>query len=791
MLRNALSRLKKNKLRAGGFIALVIFTLWYVSALPDPLFRDPYSTIIDDSEGRLLSAAIATDGQWRFPAEDEIPNKFKTAIVAFEDKRFWGHPGFDISALIRAIKQNIQGGKIISGGSTITMQVVRLSKKKQSRNIFNKAVEIVLATRLELKYSKDEILNLYAAHAPFGGNVVGLSAACARYFGSSSAQLSWAEAATLAVLPNDPALIHPGRNRDKLIAKRNRLLKKLFQLEKIDSLTCSLAMEEPLPSAPLPFPKHSPHLLAQVIKDGHSGGRVHSTLRQEFQTKAADILNNHAHRLFANHVYNGAVLIAEVRSGNVLAYVGNIPSSKSNQDQVNIITAPRSTGSILKPFLFAAMLDEGRMLPGTLIPDVPMELAGFSPENFSQKFDGAVPANVALIRSLNIPAVAELRDYRHEKFHTLLKRLGLTSLTQPASHYGLTMILGGAEGTLWDITSMYASMGRVLVNYFDRAGTNKYSVNDVRPLQYIERSNQEENLQSNSVLGAGAIWATVEALKELYRPGEESGWRYFNSSKKIAWKTGTSLGHRDAWAVGLTPEFVVGVWVGNADGEGRPGLTGTDAAAPIMFDVFSSLPGSSWFQKPNSELATLAVCEQSGMRALNNCEKVDTLFVPAPGVKTLGCQYHKVIHLSRDGKHRVNSNCEEPNNMRAVSWFILPSVQEFYFRARNPSYKGLPPLRKDCMNTQTLASMELVYPKSGAKIYIPIELDGTPGKVVFEAAHRNSSAMVYWHLDGDYLGATEQTHQFAFSLKEGEHTLSLVDGTGEILERQFTVLSKH
>jgi penicillin-binding protein 1C len=259
-------------------------------------------------------------------------------------------------------------GKVVSGGSTLTMQVIRLAKKENQRTIWNKFYEIILATRLELRYSKEEILNLYASHAPFGGNVVGLSAACARYFGNSTAQLSWAEAAMLAVLPNDPALIHPGRNRGKLLIKRNRLLSQLYNQNKIDSLTYSLATEEPLPIEPVPFPNESPHLLLQATQDGYKQQRVVTTIKRDYQQKATDILKNHATRLFANHVYNGAVLIADVKTGNVLAYVGNIKSSKENQDQVNVISAPRSTGSILKPFLFAAMLEEGKMLPGTLMP---------------------------------------------------------------------------------------------------------------------------------------------------------------------------------------------------------------------------------------------------------------------------------------------------------------------------------------------------------------------------------------------------------------------------------------
>jgi penicillin-binding protein 1C len=779
----------KTKAAICSALLVIAFLIWYAFALPTKLFDVPYSTTLEDRDGKLLSTAIASDGQWRFAHQTEVSEKFREALIQFEDKRFDNHIGIDFIALGRAIKQNIAAGKIVSGGSTITMQVMRLSRKG-NRNLWNKLVEMILATRVEIRYSKEEILNLYATHAPFGGNVVGLSAASVRYFGNNASELSWAEAAMLAVLPNDPALIHPGRNRTKLLEKRNRLLLKLFRANKFDSLTYSLAVEEPLPEQLLPFPNHTPHLLWQSVTDGFSQQRVATTISQDIQIKATEVLNRHAQRLMANHVYNGAIVVADVNTGHVVAYVGNVASSREHQDQVNIITAPRSTGSILKPFLYAALLEDGKILPQTLIPDIPLELGGFSPENFSRQFDGAVPANEALIRSLNIPAVFELREYRFEKFHTLLKQLGMTTLRPSPNHYGLTLVLGGAEGTLWDITGMYTSMGRVLNNYFERPGKLRYSQQDIHPLRYIASKKSEPTLEETSTLQAGSLWATMEALKELYRPGEESGWRNFSSTKSIAWKTGTSLGHRDAWAIGVTPDFVVGVWVGNADGEGRPGLTGTEAAAPIMLDMFSSLPGTRWFNKPNSELAELPVCSLSGMRAGDWCLQQDTLACPSNGINTLVCSYHKQIHLTANKQFRVNSVCEDTDKMTSTGWFVLPPVQEYYYKQKNNSYKALPPFRKDCINPQTVAGMDIVYPKAGSQIYLPIELDGSLSKLVLQATHRQKSSSLYWHLDGQYLGQTRQTHQLSLSIEAGKHKLTLMDESGEVLDREFTVLAR-
>lgn len=773
--------------KAGLGIVSISVGIYYF-LLPQKLFSDPYSTVLLDRKAHLLGASIASDGQWRFPEASELPVKFKEAIILFEDKRFYRHWGIDFLSLGRATRQNIQARKIVSGGSTLTMQVIRLARKNKARTIFEKLIELVLATRLEFRYSKEEILLLHASHAPFGGNVVGLEAACWRYFGRSTAELSWAEAALLAVLPNNPSLIHPGRNRTVLQQKRNHLLERLASKGLLDSLSLELAKAEPLPQAPIPLPQLAPHLLAKVMKDGHAQQKLITTIEVSKQERCNQILRDHHDRLAANRIFNGAILVAEVKTGNVIAYVGNMQTGREHQEQVDIIQSPRSTGSILKPFLFAAMLKEGKMLPTTLQPDVPTFINGFVPKNFSKSYDGAVPADQALIRSLNIPAVHELREYRYEKFHTLLTDLGLTTLHQPPDHYGLTLILGGAEGTLWDITGAYASMGRLLTNYFERPGKNKYAEKDIHPITYFPQIDSTGELASNSALSAGSIYLTFEVLKNLYRPGEETGWQHFNSTKRIAWKTGTSHGLRDGWAVGINPEYVVGVWVGNADGEGRPGLTGTEAAAPILFDVFSSLPGENkWFQPPNSELVSIAVCSKSGQRATKLCDGADTLQVVTAGLQSAPCSYHKQIHLTQDAKFQVHGDCEAINKMITKSWFVLPPVQEFYFKQKNISYKPQPPFRRDCLNPSLLSSLDLIYPKLNAAIFLPRQMDGSPGQVIFEAVHRNALATIFWHLDGSFVGSTQKTHKIAFLPTQGPHLLTLVDDRGEILERAFRI----
>lgn len=789
-LASAKNTFRRHKLRISLAIASVCAIAYYF-CLPDVLFEDPYSAVLEARGGELLSASISRDGQWRFPESDSVPEKFIEAIIAYEDKRFFSHPGVDVMSMGRALKQNISSGKVISGGSTITMQTIRLSRKKP-RDVIEKFIEMVMATRLEIRLSKEQILSTYASHAPFGGNVVGLDAACWRYYGRNSNSLSWGEAALLAVLPNSPALIHPGRNRDKLRAKRNLLLDKLRKLNRIDSITCALAKTEPVPEEPLPLPRMARHLLMRTARRNDTIRTTRSTIDYNLQHRVEQLVQVHHRRLMGNLIHNAAVLVADVQTGEVLAYVGNIDSPTAFEGhEVDIITSPRSTGSILKPFLYAAMLDEGKILPKTLVPDIPVFINGFSPRNFSKNYDGAVHADRALIRSLNIPAVHLLREYRYEKFHSLLISLGMTTLNRPPDHYGLSLILGGAEGTLWDICGMYASMSRTLNNYFEHPGKNRYDARDIHPLIYQRKKEiTPGGLEESSKINAASLYLTFDALKELYRPGEESGWQMFESSKRVAWKTGTSFGFRDGWAVGVTPRFVVGVWTGNADGEGRPGLTGTEAAAPLMFDIFSQLDDHTWFRQPTPEMEKITVCSKTGHRNSSLCPEVHTVWVPARGLQTPACPYHKRIYLTANGRQRAHGNCEPIERLMETTWFVLPPVTEYYFKIANASYRPLPPYRPDCVPPQSISSMDLIYPRPNARIFIPRDITGKPGLAVFQIAHRNPDIEVFWHLDGQFIGVTKNTHKIGLNPSQGKHTLTLVDGTGESIEHSFEVLSR-
>ena len=765
--------------------ALVIGWCSLLLWIPRELFPEIYSTLLYSAEGKLLGARIAEDGQWRFPPLDSVPGKFATCLIAYEDKRFRWHPGVDFIALGRAVKSNLTNRGIVSGGSTLTMQLARIARGNQPRTLWEKSKETLWAFGLETRYSKAEILALYASHAPFGGNVVGLETAAWRYYGRSADLLSWAEAATLAVLPNSPALIHPGRNREALKRKREKLLATLYNRGIIDGMTCELSCLEPLPEAPLPLPDEAPHLLERLAS-GRKGECIRCTLHQALQRQTQRIVNRYAREYASNHIHNAAALIADVETGEVLAYAGNAtfeaPFERGNQ--VDIITSPRSTGSILKPFLYAGMLNDGMLLPGTLIPDVPLNINGFSPQNFNRTFYGAVPAHVAIERSLNVPLVRMLSEYHTGRFMSLLKTYGMTTLRFPEEHYGASLILGGAEGTLWDLSGMYASMARTLSHYHRYNG--RYNPADIHPLRvYAEelsdtipiRSILDERLKDRAPLSYASLWFAAEAMSELNRPEEEADWQQFQSMKRIAWKTGTSYGGRDAWAIGFTPRYVVGVWVGNASGEGRPGLTGVGNAAPILFELFSLLGGTPWFDKPYDELAPIAVCRLSGHKASVYCTETDTLDIPAQGLNTEICPYHHLVHLSPDGRYRVNTSCEAASRIVSVPWFILPPAQEYYYRHYHIDYKPLPPVKPGCED-ENHRNIDIIYPEHNAVLFLPKGFSGEQERFVFRAAHARQDATIYWHIDDRFIGETKGEHQIACRAGKGRHLLTLVDDYG-------------
>lgn len=757
-----------------GAVILGLFLLFL--CVPVPRFDDPFSTVLTARDGELLGARIADDGQWRFPATNSYSRKYVACLLEYEDQQFFRHSGFNPVSFFQAMVENFKAGEVVRGGSTISMQVVRLARKNKPRTYREKFLEVVLALRLELHYSKKSILDLYAANAPFGGNVVGIDAAAWRYFHTTPDQLTWSEAATLAVLPNAPAMIHPGRSRDRLLVKRNALLSRMttsrvriprrLRVSKFSNDDYEMALMETLPDKPYDMPMLAYHYFMDQERS-HKGEQVRSSLDYRLQKTVTEIMDRHYETNAMNQIENAAVLVYDYLTQETVVYVGNNAKAR-DAAMVDMVKAQRSTGSILKPFLFAAMLDEGTLLPTMILPDIPMSLSGYTPKNYSGQYWGAVPANVALQHSLNAPFVYLLKEYGHQKFHSLLKRLDLSGIVFDADHYGLSLIVGGAEASLNDLVHAYGMMGRKLA-----AAVNE-GFNETVPDNIVPFSTD-------------AIAATFDVMKGLTRPTNQVGWSGFSSSKQVAWKTGTSFGFKDAWAIGLTDHYVVGVWVGNSDGEGRPGLTGVGAAAPLMFDVAGLLRDSYTYPASTGSAMEVKVCAESGYPVSEICQHAKTVMMPDVELRTGVCTHHKKIFLDATRQYQVLPDCYPVDQKNYEVYFVLPPVMEWFYKKHSLMYRPLPALYPSCATAHPDEVMAFVYPKSDARVTIPIGIKGNRQQVIFEIAHRNPKKTIYWTLNNVFLGKTRLNHQMPIDVEKGRYELRCVDEDGVELYRRIIV----
>ncbi|HQX43766.1 MAG TPA: penicillin-binding protein 1C [Saprospiraceae bacterium] len=738
-----------------------------------------YSAVLLDKHDAFLSAKVACDGQWRFPITKKLPETYKQALIFYEDKNFYRHFGIDPFALVRAFYQNLKNGKVISGASTISMQLARLCLKNKSRSIFTKLEEMYLTIGFEFLYSKEKILQLYSGLAPFGSNVVGLETAIWKYYHKRLEDLSWAEAALFAVLPNQPSMLHLSKNREKLLLKRNRLLRDLNNSNIISQDVYSLSIEEPLPDKPLVLPRNAPHALEYAIKLKGDATIMNSTIDLNLQNEVIRISRNH-HRIFkANEIHNLAVLVVENKSGNILAYLGNsMDSSVVRNAEVDMVHAPRSSGSVLKPLLLVAMMDLGLVGPGSLVPDIPTLINGFRPENFSRQYSGAVSCREVIQKSLNVPSVLMLKEYGIPVFYANLKRFGFSHLFRPWEDYGLSLILGGAEVNMADLARAYAYLAHTLNVYQDHQ--QKYPDFSDYHLRLLKNEKPHQNiLNSNPDLQtAGAIHHMFQSMRLHGMNQEEFNIHTRNSLSPIALKTGTSFGYKDAWCVGVNPDYTVVVWIGNANGMARPGLIGIQTAAPLMQEIIQLLPAERDWTIPYDDMVFIPVCRQSGFTPGRYCTDIDTQYLPKASKLLKTCTFHQKIFLDTTLNFRVFKDCE--SQIVEANWFVLPPAMEYFYASAHPEFKAMPPLREDCREkgAEQFRTLAFIYPNHNAQIMIPVDLDQQKNPMIFKATHRDPGAEIMWFMDNTYIASSNYPFELTFIPPPGRHHFMIMDREG-------------
>lgn len=751
----------------GALMALIF------AALPMPKGEAPLSTVVLDRNGKVLKAFLASDQRWRmaFGEGGAIPVKLEKALLAGEDRRFRWHPGVDPLAVGRAFVQNLKTGRRVSGASTLTMQAVRLMNPRR-RTWGAKAWEAALALKFDLFHSKNSILRAYFTHAPYGGNVVGVRAASLRFFGVEAEELTWAQACTLVVLPRSPSSVNLQTGRDELLRRRNRLLGKLRESGIIDSATFEGASREPLPSRSYPMPALAPHFALAMAQE-HPEEIVPSTLDPTLQRTAESLAKQWSEHLALYGVRNLALVVAETSSGKVRIYAGSQDfADKADGGEVDGVRAPRSSGSILKPFLYALMFQGGRLHPRTLLPDVPMRFGNFEPVNAGEIYAGAASVHNALTLSLNVPAVYALREYGVEPFQRFLREGGVSTLFRSAEGYGLSLAVGGAEVNLWDMAALYRGLGRE-----GRFG----------PLRAVE--GEPEPIERR-LLSPGAAWLTLETLKEVRRPGYECSAVLMPDRFPLAWKTGTSFHQRDAWALGVSPDWTVGVWAGNFSGEPSANLMGAKMAGQLLFQLYLQLPKErSWFEKPRDDLRPIRLCADTGLAPSPACPRTVIAEAPAAAPPLPLCPYHKSVIVADRGGDEVCSLCWDSTGHHAESLLLFGPKVSAYLRAAGSLSQERPRHNPDCPAYQTRASLQVLYPLPGSRLFLPRDYDGVGQDLILRAAAPPHGAL-HWYVDQRYMGRTTERHQLPVRLAPGEHRVMVLDADGHSAGVSFEVIGK-
>ena len=719
------------------------------------IFEDRYSVSVLDNNGKIMGVYLNKNEQWHLKSIDKIPEKLKTAVMVFEDKNFYSHNGVDLSAVIRALKDNIFEGRR-TGASTITMQVVKMAQPKE-RSYFNKYLEIVHAFKLEKYYKKDEILKMYLNNAPYGGNIVGYKTASYMYFRKSPKELTWSEAVLLAVLPNSPGLMNVEKNREKLIEKRNFLLKKLYEKNFINERQYRISLKEPVPDKRYSFPVLAPHLVRRLVNENKDKKIIKSTIDSEIQKKTEKAVKDYSEFLKLSGINNTAVLIINNKNYEVISYAGSQDFYDfKNNGQVDGITAKRSPGSLLKPFLYAKVIDEGIAAPQSKIPDVPLYFSNFSPQNANKKYYGMIEMRDALIKSLNIPFVELLKDYGEDKFFYFLKDI-LNFEDRNPERYGLSLILGTKEFTMEEIGILYSG----LANY-----------GNFKNLKYTEESTEEER----QLLTKGASYLTLTTMRELERPGME---KFYREKNPVSWKTGTSHGRRDGWAAGITPEWTVVVWTGNFTGEGNPNLTGVYTGGNLLFNIFKFLPKTEKDFVMPSDLKKIKVDKETGYR-LKYDVSYKEIFYPKDAKPLKASPYYKKIFVNKNGEE-IDSRDESFNEREEKYILVYPLEVVNYFVRENLDVSNI------FSEKTAKKTIKFIYPKNNLKIIAPKDFDGEKSLIVKIANIKNQE--LYWYVNKEYAGKSREKER-SFNFKKGKYEITVVSESGETAKINFQVAEK-
>lgn len=766
--------------------AIVAMLLDLAFPLPLPKPRDA-GAVVTASDGTPLRAFADRDGVWRYPVRDsEVSPLYLQALLNYEDRWFWKHPGINPVAMLRAAGQWLRSGRVVSGGSTLTMQVARIldaAPGQNRRSLWSKSRQMLRAVQLEVHLSKREILGLYLNRAPFGGTVEGVEAASWAYLGKPSSRLSHAEAALLTVLPQSPSRLRPDREPERARKARDKVLQRMAALKVWSQDEVADARVEPVVARSLQPPRYAPLLAQRLRVENPKALRVASTIDLELQRTLEDRVSAYFSSLPERT--SAALLVVDNASLEARAYVGSVTfGDAARLGHVDMVKAWRSPGSTLKPFLYGLALDDGLIHSESLFVDAPQSFGGYRPGNFDTAFNGPVGAATALRLSLNIPAVDLLDRVGPSRFSARLAHAGIDLQWPRGASPNLAMILGGTGARLEDLVGAYSAFNRDGI-----AGRVRYQ----RDAPRLERR----------LLSPGAAWIVREILEANPRPGSVEETFDTRGRPRVAWKTGTSYGFRDAWALGSTRGYTVGVWVGRPDGTPLPGQYGAVTALPLLFEVIDSLPrqnGDAALRPPPKNVEQIEICWPLGIapdpQAPELCHRrlqawtLDGSVPPTFAERDARLWNAGLERYQADARSglRLSGECSQPHERRSRELARWPALASPWLAADTRKAARLPPLAPDCSDDGRDAVEELrIEGIDDQATLARAPGNATPLRLSIRAL--GSDARVRWLLDGRLIGESQGRARFDHDFGEvGEHTLTALADTGAWSRVRFRVL---
>jgi penicillin-binding protein 1C len=702
------------------------------------------SPVVEYASGEVAHVFLSGDDKWRLPVDvARVDPKLVEALVALEDRRFFGHPGVDPLAVARAAWQNLRHGRRVSGGSTLTMQLARLLEPRP-RTLRSKLVEMFRAVQLDLRLDKRALLAAYLARTPYGGNLEGVESAALAYFGHPAAHLTPAEIATLLAVPQGPARLAPSpANRERLRARRDRILEKLIAA---GVFPADADREAPVPEAARPFPREARHaarwLAARGVRRAALDAGAQRIVERTLALAEPDLLRR--------GIGNAAVVVVDVATREVRALAGNLDGAPRG-GELAMFDRPRSPGSTLKPLLYAMALDRGLALPGQLVADVPSRWGRYRPRNFDGRHAGLVTLREALARSLNLPFVELLARAGVEDFLGELRLLGARSPRVAPGHYGLSLVAGGIELTPLELAGMYATL----------AGGGRFA-----PL----RLGAGEPAAWRVALGAGPAWLTRQALA---RPGG------------LHVKTGTSFGYRDAWAIGSGPAYTVVVWLGNVDNRATVELTGGDAAAPILLDLLAALERAPAGDPPPDDLGPVEVCAWSGHLAGDACPRRQSVLAPLRSLPASRCPYHRSFEVDVATGEAVAPGCRAGRATEARAFLVLPSHVTRWLEEQRLPVPPAPRFADGCAPPGLDRPLRILAPGEGTRVLLIPGLAAAHQEIELHA--ETGAESVSWFVDGELVRTAPARERVFWPPSPGAHEIVAVDAAGRTARREIEV----